>query len=130
MKKSLFDKLVNFIGFLLVPVLLFYLMEAYEHNAFVDVRPLAQFYNVLIFELIGVLLLFIIGNAKWALRVEVLLTLIYGLVNHYVMAFRSTPFVPWDVFSIRTAASVAGNYDFTPTTEVVVVTICLIAVFV
>lgn len=130
MKKSLLNKLVNFIGFLLVPVLLFYLMEAYEHNAFVEVRPLAQFYNIMLFELIGALLLFVIGNAKWALRVEVLLTLIYGLVNHYVMAFRSTPFVPWDVFSIRTAASVAGNYDFTPTTEVVVVTICLIAVFV
>ena len=113
-----------------MPVLLFYLMEAYEHNAFVEVRPLAQFYNIMLFELIGALLLFVIGNAKWALRVEVLLTLIYGLVNHYVMAFRSTPFVPWDVFSIRTAASVAGNYDFTPTTEVVVVTICLIAVFV
>lgn len=130
MKKSLLNKLVNFIGFLLVPVLLFYLMEAYEHNALVEVRPLAQFYNIMLFELIGALLLFVIGNAKWALRVEVLLTLIYGLVNHYVMAFRSTPFVPWDVFSIRTAASVAGNYDFTPTTEVVVVTMFLIVLFI
>lgn len=130
MKKSLLNKLLNFIGFLLVPALLFYFMEAYEHNAFVEVRPLAQFYNILLFELIGVFLLFVIGNAKWALRVEVLLTLIYGLVNHYVMAFRSTPFVPWDVFSIRTAVSVAGNYEFTPTTEVIVVTMLLMVLFV
>ena len=130
MKKNAVHKLFNFIGVLLVPVFLFYLMEAYEHNAFVEVRPLAQLYNIFLFELIGGILLFVAGNAKWALRIEILITVIFGLANHYVMAFRSTPFVPWDVFSIKTAASVAGNYDFTPTTEVVAVTFALIVLFV
>ena len=130
MKRSLFDKMINSIWFFFVPIALFYLMEAYEHNAFVEVRPLAQFYNIFLFELIGVVLFFVIGKAKWALRMEIVLTLIYGLVNHYVMAFRSTPFVPWDVFSVKTAASVAGNYDFTPTIEVVIVTLLVIVLFV
>ncbi len=130
MKRSLYDKVINSILYFLVPIALFYLMEAYEHNAFVEVRPLAQFYNIFLFELIAWLLLFVIGNAKWALRIEIILTLLYGLINHYVMAFRSTPFVPWDVFSIKTAASVAGNYDFTPTIGVVLVTICLVALFI
>ncbi|MBQ2706434.1 MAG: LTA synthase family protein, partial [Agathobacter sp.] len=130
MKRSLFDKIVNSIWFFFVPIALFYIMEAYEHNAFVEVRPLAQFYNIFLLELIGVFLLFVIGNAKWALRIEIVFALVFGLVNHYVMAFRSTPFVPWDLFSIRTAASVAGNYDFTPTLEVIVVTLLLAALFV
>ena len=130
MKRNLFDKMINSIWFFFVPIALFYLMEAYEHNAFVEVRPLAQFYNIFLFELIGVVLFVVIGKAKWALRMEIVLTLIYGLVNHYVMAFRSTPFVPWDVFSVKTAASVAGNYDFTPTIEVVIVTLLLIVLFV
>ena len=130
MKRNLFDKMINSIWFFFVPIALFYLMEAYEHNAFVEVRPLAQFYNIFLFELIGVVLFVVIGKAKWALRMEIVLTLIYGLVNHYVMAFRSTPFVPWDVFSVKTAASVARNYDFTPTIEVVIVTLLLIVLFV
>lgn len=130
MKRDFYTKVLNSIGFFLVPIVLFYLMEAYEHNAFVEVRPLAQMYNIFLFELIAWCLFFLIGNGTWALRMEILITLLYGIVNHYVMAFRSTPFVPWDVFSIKTAASVAGNYDFTPTKAVVVVTICLIALFV
>ena len=115
--------------FIIVPILLFYLMEAFEHNAFEEVRSLAQFYNILLFELIAGLLFFITGSGRLALRIETVLALVYGLVNHYVMEFRSTPFVPWDVFSIKTAASVAGNYDFTPTKELLIVCGAFLLVF-
>lgn len=130
MKRSLYEKIVNSILFFIVPIVLFYLMEAYEHNAFVEVRPLAQVYNIFLFELISWLLFFWVGSGTWAIRIMVVLTLVYGLVNHYVMAFRSTPFVPWDIFSVKMAASVAGNYDFIPTTEVIIVTLCLVILFV
>lgn len=101
--------------FFIVPILLFYLMESFEHNAFEEVRSLAQIYNIVLFELIAWLLFFITGSGRMALRIETGIAFVYGVVNHYVMAFRSTPLVPWDIFSVRTAASVAGNYDFTPT---------------
>lgn len=115
--------------FSIVPILLFYLMEAFEHNAFEEVRSLAQVYNILLFELIAWLLFFITGSGRMALRIETVVALVYGLVNHYVMAFRSTPLVPWDIFSIKTAASVAGNYDFTPTNELFVVCGAFVALF-
>lgn len=115
--------------FTIVPILLFYLMEAFEHNAFEEVRSLAQVYNILLFELIAWLLFFITGSGRLALRIETVVALIYGLVNHYVMAFRSTPFVPWDIFSIKTAASVAGNYDFTPTKELLMVCGAFVVIF-
>ena len=107
--------------FSVVPIILFYLMEAFEHNAYEEVRPLAQLYNIFLFELIAWGLFFLTGSGRIALRIETVIALIYGLVNHYVMAFRSTPFVPWDIYSIKTAASVADNYDFTPTKEVLMV---------
>ena len=103
--------------FTIVPILLFYLMEAFEHNAFEEVRSTAQLYNIILFELIAWLLFFVTGSGRLALRIETGIAFAYGLINHYVMAFRSTPLVPWDIFSIKTAASVAGNYDFTPTEE-------------
>ena len=118
---NLLRTIVRVLLFSVVPVILFYLMEAFEHNAFEEVRSLAQVYNIFLFELIAWGLFFIMGSGRVALWTETGIALVYGLVNHYVMAFRSTPFVPWDIFSIGTAASVAGNYDFTPTKELLLV---------
>ena len=115
--------------FSIVPIVLFYLMEAFEHNAFEEVRSLAQVYNIFLFELIAWILFFVTGNGCVALRIETVIAFVYGLVNHYVMAFRSTPLVPWDIFSVRTAASVAGNYDFTPTKELLLVSAGFVGIF-
>lgn len=125
-----YKNVVNGLIFSVVPIVLFYLMETFEHNAYLEVRQLAQVYNIFLFELIAWILFFVTGSGRVALRVEVVIAFLYGLVNHYVMAFRSTPFVPWDVFSIKTAASVAGNYDFTPTPELIKVIVGFVVVFV
>lgn len=37
--------------------------------------------------------------------------MIFGLVNYYVVSFRSSPIVPWDLYSIGTAASIMDNYE-------------------
>ncbi len=116
--------------FALIPVFLFYLMEFYEHNPFVEVRSKAQFFNILLFELFMWALFFLSGSAKLSVRVTAALSMAFGLINHYVMEFRSTPFVPWDIFSIKTAAGVAGNYDFAPGVRVSVVTVLFILVII
>lgn len=111
----------------LIPIIAFYLMESYEHNPFKEVRQDAQVLNILLFLLIGGFLFLLTGGIRSALRIELILAMVFGLVNHYVMAFRSTPFVPWDVLSLGTAMSVAGEYDFTPTKRVVLVTLGFLA---
>ena len=116
--------------FTIVPIVLFYLMEAFEHNAYEEVRSLAQLYNIFLFELIAWLLFFVTGSGRLALRIETVVAFVYGVVNHYVMVFRSTPLVPWDIFSVKTAASVAGNYDFTPTKEMLTVCVAFLILFV
>lgn len=108
----------------------FYLMECYEHNPFAEVRVGAQLFNIFLFELIGWMLYFLTGRMCFASRVLYGLAVAFGITNHYVMKFRSTPFVPWDLFSAGTAASVAGNYDFTPDRRMVIVTLVFIALFV
>lgn len=117
----------NVIFFSIFPITAFYLMEFYEHNPFEEVRFMAAFFNIILFELIAWILYFVTGRAKWALRAVFIVAMVFGLINHYVMLFRSTPFVPWDIFSIGTATSVASNYDFAPTAGVIVVTVIFIA---
>ncbi len=114
--------------FSLIPLVTFYLMEFYQHNPFEEVRAMAAFFNILLFEMLAWIIYIFTGRAKWALRVVVIGAMIFGLVNHYVMTFRSTPFVPWDIYSIRTAASVAGKYDFTPEPRVIIVSMIFIAI--
>lgn len=113
--------------FSLIPVICFYLLEFYQHNPFQEVRTEAQLFNIFLLELTAWTLFFLAGRAVLALRIELVAVMIFGLVNHYVMEFRSTPFVPWDILSVNTAASVAGNYDFTPSERVILVSILFLA---
>lgn len=122
-----YEIIFNVVLFSIFPITAFYLMEFYEHNPFEEVRFMAGFFNIILFELIAWILYFVTGRAKWALRAVFIVAMVFGLINHYVMLFRSTPFVPWDIFSIGTATSVASNYDFAPTAGVVVVTVIFIA---
>lgn len=108
-------------GMFLFPAIHFYLLEAYTHNGFTEVRPWPQLFNVLLFELAALVLFFLFRNLKYALWAEGAFAMILGLVNYYVYTFRSLPLVPWDILSIGTAASVADNYDFTPEPRVVFV---------
>lgn len=117
------NKITRVLCFSIVPVIAFYLMEFYDRNPFEQIRPMAHLFNIMIFEMIAWIIYFLIGNEKWSLRIILGLSMLFGLVNHYVMEFRSTPFVPWDIFSINTAFSVAGNYNYMPSVRLVVVTI-------
>ena len=41
-----------------------------------------------------------------------LLVMIIGLVDYYVIQFRSVPLYPWDILSVKTAMSVSDNYNY------------------
>ncbi|MFQ8777899.1 MAG: hypothetical protein ACLR78_11320 [Roseburia sp.] len=67
---------------------------------------------------------------RTAYRIEGTAALVFGLANAYVVRFRTNPLVPWDILSWRTAVSVSGNYDFTPDTRMIVVTILFLALII
>ena len=96
------------------PIITFYLFDLYTHNPFIDMKPKVQALNIVFYELTAILLTGILGKVSAALMVQSGFFMVVGLANYYVMKFRSTPIMPWDIFSVSTAASVAGNYDYTP----------------
>lgn len=114
LQKNLLQASFSALMMVIVPVMAFLLMECYSHNPFEEVREQAMWLNILLFELIAWLFFFVTGRVRMALSLELLLAMVYGLANTYVVKFRTNPLVPWDFFSIRTAASVASNYDMTP----------------
>ncbi len=96
----------------LIPIAIFYLFEWYIHNPWKDIRTDIQLLNIVFFELVMVLLYSLIGRLHIALLLETLVFMIYGLANYFVLSFRGQPILPWDFFSIETAASVAGDFRY------------------
>lgn len=123
------EKIIQILLFTLYPVLSFYLMEAYEHNPFAEVRQMAQLFNIMLFELVAWLFYLLTDRMHAAVRMELIIAALFGITNHYIMKFRSTPFVPWDIFSVKTAKSVASNYDFTPDKRMILVTAGFLVLF-
>lgn len=121
------NKIIQLLCLVAVPAAAFYLMECYTHNPLSEVRTWAQLFNVILFELIAWILYFLVGRVRTALRIELVIAMVFGLSNAYVVRFRTNPIVPWDLFSWKTAASVASNYDFKPDTHMVVVTLLFLA---
>lgn len=116
------------IGALIPPAAFFYLLECYTHNPFAEVRPWAQLFNVVLFELLAGILFCLTGRLRTAYRILGGVSMVYGIANAYVVRFRTNPIVPWDILSWRTAASVAGNYDFAPDKRMIVVTIGFVGI--
>lgn len=111
----------NFIPMLLFPIANFYLFEWYTHNPWETMKVPIQFLNIYFFELLMVIFLFIFGRLKWSLRLQSIFFMIVGLANYYVIEFRSAPIMPWDIYSIGTAASVANNFKYTIEKQTVLV---------
>ena len=107
----------------LFPIIILYLFEWYTHNPFTTMKIRIQLLNIVLFELIMALLLFLFGKLKTALRCQTILFMVIGLANYYVLEFRSAPIMPWDILSIGTAASVANNFKYTLGKETVFVLI-------
>ena len=104
---------LSLIMLFLAPPATFYLLEWYTHNPFETMKTTPQVLNLILFELLALLLFAAFGRLHVALMTETLFFGLYGLVNYFVLDFRSVPIQPWDLLSIGTAASVAGNYAYT-----------------
>ena len=128
--KNIVNTIFSVLGLGIIPITAFLLMESYGHNPLEEVRYPAMWLNILLFELIAWLFFFATGRVRTALRLELILAMVYGIANTYVVKFRTNPIVPWDFFSIRTAASVASNYDMTPDEQMIKVSLVFLILIV
>ncbi len=102
----------SFVMLFFSPVAAFYGLEWMTHNPWEVMTLRVQLWNILFYEMVYFLLFFLTRRSRTAVIGGSLFFLIVGLINYFVVDFRSSPLVPWDIFSLRTAASVAGNYEY------------------
>ena len=110
--KKILHSLSRVLPWVIFPCVSFYLMETFHHNPFENMNGYVQTLNIIIFVAIALLLWMVTGSRKWALRMESVIALIIGLADYYVIEFRGVPILPWDIYSIKTAASVSADYSY------------------
>lgn len=118
------------LALILCPVITFYLFDMYTHNPFTSMNFKTQVLNMIFYMLTSVMLFGLVGYLRLALMLQSGIFMLIGLVNYYVLNFRSAPIMPWDIFSLSTAASVAGNFSYVMEAEAVFVLISFVLLLV
>ena len=113
--KRKFPSYPKFMGIavsVLVPILSYYLLEAMTHSPF-EIPFHFQVLGWLVCGLTAGLLFFVTGRMNLSLILMLLMTCLLGTANYFVLAFRGSPILPWDIASAGTALSVADHFTFT-----------------
>lgn len=97
-------------------------MEFYTHVPW-DLSFLIVILNYLFYLILYGIFTALFGSSQIGCAVAPVFPMLTGLVNYFVVSFRSSPIVPWDIFSIGTATSITDNYSFTLNYRVVFVLI-------
>ena len=106
-----FGKILSAMMYLLLPLAVVCALENYTH-VITDLAPLILVLNLLFFYVLYGLLTALTGSVRMGFRLATLVPMLFGLTNYFVVSFRGSPIVPWDLLSFGTAASVADNYEF------------------
>ena len=99
--------------FALMPLLSFTLVELLNYNQpWTSFSPLQIALN-LAWYYMGLLIWYLItGRPLWAARISLVAAWLIGMANRYVTRFRGRTIFPADLLTLKTAANVAGNYDY------------------
>lgn len=119
------DTIVSITVFCLLPIVAMTMVECLNGVFTWDWTPQTLLLNyILYFIFYGTVYIFS-GSLRLPMLICNPLFFLLGLVNHYVKAFRGTPFLPLDLFGAGTAANVAVAYDFSPDYQVIIAVILL-----
>lgn len=117
---------------LFAPILIFYVTESIVHDIPKYMNSNAQMLNILLLEILLFCLFGLTGSLRASLIIESVFFTVFALVNYFVISFRSTPVQPWDLYSIGTAGSVASEYKYELSGDVILrllIMAVLIAIF-
>ncbi len=104
-------KILQVILLLLWPSLTFLTVENYTH-LLSEMRLGPAILNVILYYLIFLVLTMITGYFAAGYMIGMLIPTLFGLANYFIILFRSSPILPWDLYSLKVAASVADNMEY------------------
>jgi phosphoglycerol transferase MdoB-like AlkP superfamily enzyme len=98
--------------FLISPFIGFILVELLNLSNLNSISIEFIFVNFILYELIHVFFFIIFRKIKLASALSLMIIYYIAIANYFVISFRGIPIVFSDIYSIKTAFSVSGGYDF------------------
>lgn len=114
------------IVFWIAPLAGFYLVEIIYNPKIEQLTWLYALGNIVCLTGVLLCIYMICPSMKAAIVLYWSVLLIFALANYYVTQFRGNPFMPSDLFSVATAARVAGKYTFTISECLVIGILCYV----
>lgn len=98
---------------MVVPLISFALVEFINGNINIFMfHPIRFFMNAMIYYGVYAVLLFIVNRFDFAMITGLLFFSSYALINKFVLEFKGSPILPFDIYSIDTALNVVSEYHF------------------
>lgn len=103
-------------AFFLGPLLAFLLVEQmnYNYQVWAELSALQTCLNLVWYYMAAGLFYLLTGRVRLSAGAVTALFVGIGLANRYVIRFRGRTIFPGDLLTLRTAANVAGSYNYTP----------------
>ena len=114
--------------FFLSPVLSYIMFELVTGNL-AAVLPKNAVLNMVWMFALYLLVFGISGSSRISIPVSSVILYVISLAEAFVVSFRSRPIMMGDVLAVKTAMTVAGSYNYTPTFMMIICGILLIVVF-
>ena len=111
--------------FLLSPVFS-YVMFEFVTGYFATVLPKNAVLNIVWMFVLYLLIFGISGSTRISIPVSSVILYGISLAETFVVSFRSRPIMMGDVLAVKTAMTVAGNYNYTPTLMMIICGLLLI----
>lgn len=112
--KEKINKCITIISFILSVFLSYIVIELLNKNNMFDITLKRTIFNLIVIVSLHLLIYAVSNKARFTIMLANSLIFLLGLVNYTIICFRGTPFVPWDILSLKTAAYVANSYNFIP----------------
>lgn len=114
--KELYKKIFILI---LIPILIYLYCQLFC-NGKIFFEPKRMLLNFMFIYFLITFFYSFAGKIKVGLLITSILTGLVGIINHFITAFRGTPLVPWDLFSLNVALTVLPTFKFTVTKKAVI----------
>ncbi len=94
----------------LTPFMMFLIVELCWNPSAVSIGLLNSELNILVYLLLEIVSLCLVRRKLLGLQLLYVFSWLLGTLNYYLLNLRGQPFLPTDLYAIRTAASVWGGY--------------------
>ncbi len=105
-RRGLAGRLVLF----LMPVAMFFLVEALNDNSAFDKKVQAYPLNYAYYFLLYIIFFVLINRLRISMLISNTIIYFLAVVNYFKLMFRGEPLQPWDLLSAKTAMNVSSSY--------------------